>query len=396
MILLVLAEAVQTAGGAATSPAPADASAGRPPVPGSVAATSAPRPGTSPTSVPASQPAARYRCDAPRYVLTNVWSGDKVDHAFVIHNDGTAALAITRLEAACGCFVAEDYPRQIPPGGEGVIQVSLRTARAAKEVRKTMEVHTNDPDHPRNTLIIEGPLTPRIEVDPLFGANWGRLAPDDALAKTVKLTNHFTRPMKLEIKPTDTHPEYSAVIKETRPGKTAELTVTAKEGLAEGAHMGQVWLTTGFEEEPELMVPCSMFVPPQFEAIPVAFSVFNRAPDVDIQTLMLRWNGKSPIKIESATCSRPDVKTELSPKEPGRVYYLVVTLPQEPAPPATQTAPAGDAGGPQASSQSSPAPADKPAVELHVVLKTDSKERPEIRVPVRPRTLPKAAASRPG
>src|SRR5438552_3189544 len=112
--------------------------------------------GTDPaTQAASSQPAApRLICEQPVFKLQRVWSGDKVEHKFTIRNTGSADLQIINVEAACGCFVAEDYPKTIAPGQKGDISVSLQTARGAKEVHKEMQVETNDSQHPKTLLTI--------------------------------------------------------------------------------------------------------------------------------------------------------------------------------------------------------------------------------------------------
>jgi Protein of unknown function (DUF1573) len=315
------------------------------------------------TSAPATSQPARgpvYQVDQPVYKLQNVWAGDKVRHVFTIRNAGTAPLEITNIEAACGCFVAEGYPRTLPPGQNGEIAVSLQTARGSTEVHKEMQVETNDPGHPHGQLVIEGKLTPRIAVDPVVGANWGRLYPGADAKKVVKLTNHFSRPMKLQIDPKSVVTDYNVALKEIEPGQRAELIVTVKENLPEGSHMQFLNLKTGFEEEPELVVPCTLYVPPEFEVTPIAFSVYDKTGDIDRQTLQLRWNGKSPMRILGVRASDPGVETELKESQAGRVYTLMVAMPTK------YTIATG-------------------MVEIAVT--TNLSERPNFKIPLQPRTL---------
>lgn len=324
-------------------------------------------PASAPASRPASQPAPpRMVCDQPTHKLKDVWSGQKVEHAFVIRNSGGSPLQITNIEAACGCFVANDYPRSLAPGAQGEIKVSLQTVMGSREVHKEMQVTTNDPARPKVMLVIEGPLTPRIEVDPMFGANWGRLYPGVSLTRTVKLTNHFNKPFKLELEDSGTHDDYTVEVKEVEPGQRAELIVTAKPNLKEGPHMGQIIFKTGFEEEPELIVPATLFVPPKLELTPIAFSVYSRADQEDKQTVMVRWNGPSVMKIAEVKADAEGVKAELTEREVGRMWHLVVTMP-----PGFQRPASG---------------------QVQVKLKTDQKEQPEIVVTVSPRVLPSQPA----
>jgi hypothetical protein len=104
------------------------------------------------------------------------------------------------------------------------------------------------------------------------------------------------------------------------------------------------------------------------------------------------------MKFISAETSATGVATELSEKEPGRVYQLVVTF----GPPAgagetrnenrPASAPEAPAAGP---THEPPGPGQtrRPA-PVEIMLKTDSTERPEIKVPIRPRPVPAATSNR--
>ena len=322
-----------------------------------------------PASAPASAPAGtpKYRCDRPVYELSKVWAGDAVQHTFIIHNDGDAPLLISKVEVSCGCMVADDHSRSIPPGGEGKVPVTLHTALGAKSVHKELYVNCNDPRNPRNTLVLEGQLTARIEPDPLLGANWGRYQSGMPKSKTVKLTNNTGQPLKLEVTKSEDQAGFKIELKETKPGQSWDLIATLPEPLPEGSHVGRVHLKTGLTEQPELIVPVTVTVPKNLELLPAGYSTLNSAADEDRQILLLNWNGPGELKVSSVKVEDPRVKTAVVTVKPGRSYHLSVTFP----------------------------PGYQSASPIQVKVTTDSKEYPYFEVPITPRVPPGAQATVP-
>src|SRR5579885_278720 len=54
----------------------------------------------------------------------SVAKGDSVSHDFVIKNEGTAPLELTRVEPACGCTVAK-FDKTIAPGQSGMVHTVI-------------------------------------------------------------------------------------------------------------------------------------------------------------------------------------------------------------------------------------------------------------------------------
>jgi hypothetical protein len=92
--------------------------------------------------------------------------GAPVDHTFRLPNRGTAELRVDHVKSSCGCTVAVVSEREIPPGGEGRVVVTLDTARLAGRTTKTVSVYTNDPDAPVVALSLTGQVTADLVVTP--------------------------------------------------------------------------------------------------------------------------------------------------------------------------------------------------------------------------------------
>jgi hypothetical protein len=70
-------------------------------------------------------------------------SGGKVSHTFVIKNDGTQPLVITRVIASCGCTTPDWTKEPIAPGKTGEILVSYDPQGRPGPFSKTVSVYSN-------------------------------------------------------------------------------------------------------------------------------------------------------------------------------------------------------------------------------------------------------------
>jgi hypothetical protein len=110
--------------------------------------------------------------DAPRIEVAETdLKGGTVDPAtkvpfdFVVRNTGTAPLELLEVKPTCGCVVAS-FERTIAPGGTGGIHAVLDTLGRQGEVRKNIEVTTNDPKSRRVVLSVRAIAREVIQVTP--------------------------------------------------------------------------------------------------------------------------------------------------------------------------------------------------------------------------------------
>lgn len=93
----------------------------------------------------------------------------KVEHAWVIHNDGKAPLEIVNTFPSCGCTASLIEDKGIAPGGKGILRVSFDAVGQNGDVRKSIAVLSNDPAKPRVLLTVIArvlaPVNPRVSRD---------------------------------------------------------------------------------------------------------------------------------------------------------------------------------------------------------------------------------------
>jgi len=95
--------------------------------------------------------------------------GDILIHEFDFTNGGAETLVVERVETTCGCTAALITEKEIRPGKQGKIKVSMDTHGYAGRMIRYVYVISNDAESPRRELSvsadIEVPPTPRIELD---------------------------------------------------------------------------------------------------------------------------------------------------------------------------------------------------------------------------------------
>jgi len=103
------------------------------------------------------------------YDFGKVKQGEVLTHEFVFKNAGPDALVVERVETSCGCTAALASEKEIGPGKEGKIKVSMDTHGYASRMTRFIYVITNDPDNPRRELSLSADITippmPKIEID---------------------------------------------------------------------------------------------------------------------------------------------------------------------------------------------------------------------------------------
>jgi hypothetical protein len=103
----------------------------------------------------------RVVCAQPafEFVLTNGQS--HVEHAFALGNEGDAPLVIEKIHACCGASVKLSL-KTIPPATNSVLEVSMDLRGKSGQIRKSIYVHTNDPQCPILSIRLIGMVSPVV------------------------------------------------------------------------------------------------------------------------------------------------------------------------------------------------------------------------------------------
>lgn len=104
----------------------------------------------------AAQP--RIVCLEPNFDFGRAIGTNDVSHAFKIVNEGDAPLKITRIHVGCGCTEAKVGADTIAPHSFTDLTVQFKTAGRVGPQRKSIYVHSNDPQSPILRLEMGGDI----------------------------------------------------------------------------------------------------------------------------------------------------------------------------------------------------------------------------------------------
>ncbi len=293
--------------------------------------TQTPAPADAKTPAPTG-PAPKIGAEEASHEFGQVWTGDKVNHTFLIRNTGDAVLKITQVKPSCGCTVAKQYDREIQPGATGKIPVTINTAKLKAKINKTITVKSNDTTTGDFRLTMTGTVKRRFEIDPARGASFGRIRPDEDLTRTLTLTNNMDKPSKLTLAAVKAG-VFNAEIVEKEPGSVYELTISAKPPYAEKINRGNFKLQTDLPGKVGVDIAVSAYVPPLVEVTPPQVIIPKAQAKTRQQSVRVKFNSKEPHEILTATTNVPGAQVELK-KIAESHYDVVLGLPANYAPPA--------------------------------------------------------------
>jgi hypothetical protein len=116
-------------------------------------------------AAPARQP-PKLEFTETTHGLGRVDAGELARHSYAFRNTGGLDLSIDNVRAACSCTAAAVPARVIPPGGDGVIDVTFDATHERGPVTRTITVYSNDPARPVTTLTLVADVDAVVAADP--------------------------------------------------------------------------------------------------------------------------------------------------------------------------------------------------------------------------------------
>ena len=91
---------------------------------------------------------------------------EEVSYNYGFENIGNGILKIEKINAPCGCLAVLLASKTVPPGGAGILEVTLKTGKYKGTQTKSIFVHSNDPDEPSIELKISGMVKTEYALEP--------------------------------------------------------------------------------------------------------------------------------------------------------------------------------------------------------------------------------------
>lgn len=319
-----------------------------PPIPAKPTADS-PRP-TNQTPTPPQPPAPakpvvagpgpRWVCDQPEINFGEVWEGETILRNYQFRNAGTETLKIPKIKPHCSCSAADNYTKEVPPGGTGVIPFQMNTANKPDgPVREYLDLTTNDPTNPTPRIFLTGRINAVCNVvvtyDSLYerdraaGKNpnsvekmkgsFGTIKADDQFQRIIKLQNpRPNQPLQLTLQsPTDLG-RFHIGFRETIPGMEYELTVEGRPPFPVNQTSVPITFRTNLQERPQFVLFLYAFVAPRIQVIPEKIVYDPERFAGQERPIRIINNGNTPLEVTEISCSEPRYVLALQPRDPAK------------------------------------------------------------------------------
>ncbi len=258
--------------------------------------------------------------------------GSVVEHDFVLRNEGSAALKIVKASMTSPLFVTR-MPRELPPGGEGLIHFKLDTAALRGPFTGQITVFLNDPNLPEADLSFEGVVIPPVEVSPLpaFFVSGPR---GKGASASLEIINHEPQPLRIaKIE----HPKdrFTTVLETLQPGQRYKLTLTLKPDGPSGRKTEPITVATSSDAQPTLEITANTLLHERVYSFPdsvdlgaIPISQIRKNPgllSMLAQTLMVYQEGGSDFRATLRT-DLPGLKLKWERGPKGDRYQTTIAL----------------------------------------------------------------------
>lgn len=99
------------------------------------------------------------KVDDPEFKFGTINQGEKVEHTYVLTNEGKSDLVIRKVSASCGCTAVQPDKQVIAPGESVNIKTVFNSAGKVGNQNKTVTIITNDPKKSKMILWVKGEVS---------------------------------------------------------------------------------------------------------------------------------------------------------------------------------------------------------------------------------------------
>lgn len=196
-----------------------------------------------------------------------VKEGQVKTHLFVFTNTGDAPLLIKRVRTSCGCAAALISVKDVEPGKEGELKVTLNSRGYEGNIAKYVYVESNDKSQPVTQLqisaTIEVPPQPRIDLE-RYSVDSGLILEGEPIPAKAVIKNRGERELRISFSHKDAtylH-EGKPVANEVRiaAGKETEIEIKIPPRRKQGLIREYILLKSNDTRRPNLSLYISGYI----------------------------------------------------------------------------------------------------------------------------------------
>lgn len=139
----------------------------------------------------------RIVVDEPEFHFGEQANNQRIDHTFVVRNEGDSKLLITNIRSSCGCTVGNVTSREIDPGETSEITASYNLRGRRGRQRSVLTIESNDPDQRQTRLTMSGYALQEMTVRPTTVV-FGQVPVGSRSQRQVELTGVSDLPFQVE------------------------------------------------------------------------------------------------------------------------------------------------------------------------------------------------------
>jgi hypothetical protein len=255
---------------------------------------------------------------------------ETVKHTFKFRNEGKETLLIGDIKTTCGCTGTLLSQNEIPPHGEGFVEVTFHSGRSSGARRKAIFVASNDPAQPSTKLEIAANVIVPVEVRPR--ALYWVAERNEKSARAIDLI--YSPDIKLDIKELDlSSPAFTASYQPMAQADVQgyRINIEYNGTLPIGNFHERLTVITDNEQYPKFDVALRGKVIGPVKVVPdsVALGVI-KADTLPTRTLRIFDANKANFAITSVESTSPLIAYELSKDGDSNRYVIKISLTQQP------------------------------------------------------------------
>ena len=264
--------------------------------------------------------------EEPVFDFGTVEQGTSVEHTFRVRNAGRAELRIDHVKTSCGCLAGLASAADIPPGGEGRVNVVLDTGRIVGRTTKVVTVYTNDPAAPSAGLALSGAVETDIVASPA-PLYLGKLRRGEAVEREIRVTPG--RPgASYEVTAVEhTNPALRTSLERLPDGAGQRIVVTLEPHMPLGRFNDQLVLRTTSPRQSSLGVSVFGSVEGDVVVLPPQVTFGLARPGMTTERdLYIRNRGTHPLAVTAVSVPQRIVSYRLDTVQEGQEYRLTLRL----------------------------------------------------------------------
>jgi hypothetical protein len=254
--------------------------------------------------------------------------GSKVRHTFRVVNTTSHDVRIADFRTRCGCTDVQIGSREVPPGTQTTVEVTLDTTRFVGYKPSGLTLVFDRPQF----VEVDLNLSSFIRGDLMLsegGFDFGTVPRGASRSHTLQLTYQGTR-SDWAITQLNTITEHvratlKPVGRTTSGARRYELTATVNPDAPAGYLREEITLSTNDPESPTIPVSITATVQPAVTVAPAVLNLGHVKPGQEIQKVVM-VKGLQPFRVTGASSLRPEVTATGPAGEAKPFHTMTVTL----------------------------------------------------------------------